>query len=172
MRFVNNISPACFDNTQQLSALLVKMFYFRSAVPDHPMADFFRDPLTRNSGYVTAPTLFCNLKLCLVVVKTALFIACFVVLYGESQAFCNGNSDCSGSQVCCNYEECRDSCVGYDCVYHSDCGGVNEYCCDYTCQDPPGLAAWIIVLIVLSVLGITTTIVVVLLWQLYTRCNS
>ena len=98
------------------------------------------------------------------VVKITLFIVCVVVLCWETQAFCSGKSDCPQSQVCCNYDECRDSCVGYDCVVDSNCGGDDEHCCGYTCQNGDcGLAAWIIVVIVLSVIGVITTVVVLVL---------
>ena len=111
-----------------------------------------------------------------VVIKTAFFITCLVVLTGESflaaEAFCSGSSDCLrfGSKVCCKFKECRDSCVGYDCVVNSHCGGNNEYCCDKTCQNGDcGLPAWIIVLMVLSVLGVVVTTVILVLCYFCSR---
>ena len=98
-----------------------------------------------------------------VVVKTTLFITYLAVLAWKSQADCIGNNECPESKVCCKNEECRESCVGYDCNADSDCGGDNEYCCSNTCRNGNcGLSAWMIVLIVLSVLGVVTTIVIVL----------
>ena len=112
-----------------------------------------------------------------VVIKSALFITCLVILNGESfldeEAFCNGNSHCPESKVCCKFKECRDSCVGYDCDVHSHCGGNNEYCCDNTCGNGDcGLSAWTIVLIVLCLLGIVATTVILVLCYYRSRRSS
>ena len=95
--------------------------------------------------------------------KTTFVLVILVVFFEECLAYCGGDNDCRGTDVCCNNEGCSESCVGYDCVFDSDCGRSNEYCCNYTCQDGNcGLAVWIIVVIVLSVLILVTTIVVLL----------
>lgn len=71
---------------------------------------------------------------------------------------CDSNNDC-GDDYCCD-NICRTSCLGYSCILHSDCGGENEFCCNYSCQKGTcDLPAWIIVVIVLSVLGAVGTFV-------------
>ena len=117
--------------------------------------------------------LFCPFKICrnMAVVRIALFTSCLVFMFGKSQAFCGGNDGCTGTKVCCNYDKCRHSCVGYDCVYHhSNCGGDDEYCCNYTCQKGEcEFAAWVIVIIVLSVLGLVCAVVAVVLFYYCSR---
>ena len=98
-----------------------------------------------------------------VTMKVILFSAFFVVLYDEIKG-CYNNNGCPGSYVCCkpdylNYQ-CSPDCIGKSCVSNSDCGGYDEYCCNYECQRGIcGLASWVVALIVLGVLGGIGTIV-------------
>ena len=93
-----------------------------------------------------------------VTIKVILFSAFFVVLYDEIKGDCYNNYECFGSYVCCkpndlNYQ-CSADCIGKSCVSNSDCGGYDEYCCNYECQKGIcGLAGWVVVLIVMGILG-------------------
>ena len=99
------------------------------------------------------------------VVKAIFFIAFLLVLFDKARPDCYSNAECSGfNDVCCKpndyNNQCRPDCVGKSCYSHSDCGGINEYCCNYECQEGTcSLPAWIIVIIVLSILGGIGTIV-------------
>ena len=87
--------------------------------------------------------------------------------------YCTSNSNC-GDDYCCD-NTCRTSCLGHSCILHSDCGGENEFCCDYACQKGTcDLPAWVIVIIVISVLcGVGTFLGVVLcVYCAYKRSRS
>jgi hypothetical protein len=104
-----------------------------------------------------------------VTIKVILFMVFFLVLCEEAKGSdCYSNFGCYGSNVCCKPNDlnyvCRANCIGKSCVSNSDCGGANEYCCDYECQEGLCvLAGWIIAIIVLSVLGGIGTILGVVL---------
>ena len=86
---------------------------------------------------------------------------------------CILNSDCGGSTYCCNSDICLDSCVGYSCDFDTDCGAPNETCCDGTCENEPYtcLAVWVIVLIVLGSLSVYGIIIGLLLYWCCSYCN-
>ena len=65
-------------------------------------------------------------------VKVILVAAFVALLYKETKAFCDRDSECPGLQTCCN-SICRYSCsLGNVCAAKSDC--IDSYCCNSFCR--------------------------------------